>query len=47
MELTCKNANGNEQKFKACFSNRHDVLWVLIPLSLVFQFLYAIFLGAG
>ena len=29
------------------FRTYYLVIWVLIPLSLVFQFLYAVFLGAG
>ena len=47
MLLTCTDQNGDNQVFKACFTHRHKVLWVLIPFSLAFQFVYACFIVVG
>ena len=47
MLLTCTDQNGDNQVFKACFTSRHKVLWVLIPFSLAFQLVYACFIVVG
>ena len=47
MLMECTDENDVAQVYKDCFASNHEVLYVLIILSLAFQVVYSVFIITG